>query len=187
MFKEVFILFFVLLRVIAVQSQTNSTYNLMPVPRELKTSDERFEITNLFRVSITGSAGESAYAEASRFVRRLSDRTGIFLDKQEFVTKSYLNKKAALLININRPAKLALGENEKYTLTITDEQIRLNAETDLGAIHGLETLLQLISTSEKGYYFPGLTINDEPRFKWRGLLLDVALHFMPINVLKKKY
>ena len=52
-------------------------------------------------------------------------------------------------------------------------------------MHGLETLLQLLSVDEKGYYFPGVTIEDQPRFKWRGLLIDVGRHFMPVDVIKR--
>lgn len=44
------------------------------------------------------------------------------------------------------------------------------------AIHGLETLLQMLSVDEACYYFPDATIIDFPRFAWRGLLLDVYLH-----------
>ncbi len=45
--------------------------------------------------------------------------------------------------------------------------------------------MQLISTDENGYYYPGLLIVDSPRFAWRGILLDVALHFMPMDVIKR--
>jgi len=57
----------------------------------------------------------------------------------------------------------------------------LQAPTDIGAIRGLETLFQLISGDHTGYYWPGVSIDDSPRFAWRGLLLDVALHFQPVD------
>ncbi len=167
------------------RAQVNSTYNLMPVPRELKTNAERLDITQDFRVSVSGHPDPRLYAEASRFIRRLGEKTGIFLDKQGYVTPQDNNLSAAFLIQVERPGKLELNEDESYSLEVRDRQVVLTAPTDLGAIHGLETLLQLVSTDDRGYYFPGVSIKDAPRFAWRGLLLDVVLHFMPVHVVKR--
>ncbi len=166
-------------------AQVNSTYNLMPVPRELQTNGQRFSITQKFRISVTGHPAPRMYAESSRFIRRLGEKTGFFLDKQGYVTPQDSDPFAPLLIKLQRPGRLELYENESYTLEIKENQIMITAVTDLGAIHALETLLQLVSVDEQGYYFPGVSIHDEPRFAWRGLLLDVVLHFMPMDVIKR--
>ncbi|MDR3714120.1 MAG: family 20 glycosylhydrolase [Puia sp.] len=165
--------------------QVNSTYNLMPVPRELKSHGGRCAIDERFRISVSGNPDPRLYAEASRFVRRMGEKTGIFLDKQGYVTADDRNPAATVAITVKRPGKLELNENESYSIEINDRQALVIAETDLGAIHALETLMQLVSNDEQGYYFPGLTIHDEPRFAWRGLLLDVALHFFPVNSVKR--
>jgi hexosaminidase len=52
-------------------------------------------------------------------------------------------------------------------------------------MNGMQTLLQLLNSDEIGYYFPSVEINDEPRFPWRGLLIDVSRHFMPVEVIKR--
>jgi hexosaminidase len=166
-------------------SQVNSMNNLMPVPLKVEANTEYFAIDNNFRISIIGSPNKRIYAEASRFIRRLGERTGIFYDRQGFVTAKDNNIHSPLLLKIRRPAQLALSENEGYSINIREKQVVVESETDLGAIHALETLMQLVSTDEKGYYFPGMKINDEPRFAWRGLLLDVVLHFMPVDVVKR--
>ncbi len=57
----------------------------------------------------------------------------------------------------------------------------INATTDLGALHGLETLLQLLQNTSTSYYFPMVEITDSPRFTWRGLMIDAARHFQPIR------
>ena len=158
----------------------------MPAPAELKVNNNRVCIDQLFRISINGNADKRIYAEASRFIRRLSNKTGIFLDKQRYVTAQDSNNiSAVLLIKIHRPGKLKLGEDESYSIETNTNQIVVTSTTDLGAIHALETLLQLVSSDEKGYYFPGLSLHDNPRFVWRGLLLDVVLHFMPVDVIKR--
>ena len=170
---------------ISSQAQVNRTHDLMPVPQQLKPNGKHLTITDKFRVSVTGNPAPRIYAEASRFIRRLGEKTGFFLDKQGFVKPRDNNPSSSLLIKIQRPGTLNLFENESYTLEINEWQVILEAPTDLGAIHGLETLLQLISVDSSGYYFPGLSIHDEPRFPWRGLLLDVALHFMPLDMVKR--
>jgi hexosaminidase len=56
----------------------------------------------------------------------------------------------------------------------------------LGALHGLETLLQLLTKNKNGeFYFPLVSIHDAPRFSWRGLMIDVSRHFSPVDVLKR--
>jgi N-acetyl-beta-hexosaminidase len=79
----------------------------------------------------------------------------------------------------------SLGENESYRLEITDKQARLEAPTIVGALRGLETVLQLLQGDRDGYYLPGISIQDQPRFPWRGLLIDVGRHYQPIEVLKR--
>jgi hexosaminidase len=53
-------------------------------------------------------------------------------------------------------------------------------------MRGLETALQLVSGDKEGFYFPGVQIQDRPRFRWRGLLIDVGRHFEPIDVIKRQ-
>src|SRR5207253_1550646 len=55
----------------------------------------------------------------------------------------------------------------------------------LGVLHGLQTFLQLVETGSAGFAVPEITIQDKARFAWRGLLIDVARHFIPLDVLKR--
>ena len=79
----------------------------------------------------------------------------------------------------------ALGEDESYQLDVTDEGARLSAATVTGIQRGLATFVQLISPGADGYGgfgVPAIHIEDRPRFPWRGLMLDVARHWMPVEV-----
>jgi hexosaminidase len=49
----------------------------------------------------------------------------------------------------------------------------------------LQTILQLLAKDNDGYYFPCAQIHDSPRFKWRGLMIDVARHFISYEEMKK--
>ena len=79
----------------------------------------------------------------------------------------------------------SLNENESYSLEVNDKQARLVAPTVVGALRGLETFLQLLQGDRDGYYLPAIKIQDQPRFPWRGLLIDVARHYEPMEVLKR--
>ncbi|WP_455811546.1 beta-N-acetylhexosaminidase [Pseudomonas graminis] len=72
--------------------------------------------------------------------------------------------------------------DESYRLVVSADGITLDATTRFGAMRGMETLLQLVHNST----VPLVTINDRPRFPWRGILIDSARHFMPIETLKRQ-
>src|SRR4051794_1855352 len=88
--------------------QADNSYNLMPQPASMVRNGERFAITNIFRVSVNGEPGQRVYAEASRFIRRVGEKTGYFLDKQGFVTTNDTSRTASLVLRIKRPAKLTV-------------------------------------------------------------------------------
>ena len=78
-----------------------------------------------------------------------------------------------------------VDEDEGYVLDISAGGVALRAETVVGAMRGLETLLQLVSNDSSSFFLPGLTITDAPRFPWRGLLVDASRHFMPVDQIKR--
>ena len=70
-----------------------------------------------------------------------------------------------------------------YKLTVTSEQILLEAETPEGANYGVQSIKQLLQKSTK---IQTTTIVDYPAYPWRGLMLDVSRHFYPIEYLKQQ-
>ncbi len=181
--EKIVSLFFALL-ITALAFSQNRTTELMPVPRSVKPDSERHRINKSFTIAVTGHPGERVYKEATRALRRLDNRMGFFF-KQGMITSKDSLTTADLLIEVKRAAELKLYEDESYQIFSGTRQVRIVANTDLGAIRGLETLQQLVSVDDKGYYFPGLEISDSPRFPWRGLLLDITLHWMPMDVVKR--
>ncbi|ULQ54138.1 beta-N-acetylhexosaminidase [Flavihumibacter fluvii] len=164
-------------------AQDNS-YNLMPVPKSIQRHADYCAVNKQFTIGIVGHPGNRVYQEATRALRRLDNRMGFFF-KQGNLNNKDSSHNATLLIEVKRPAILNLQEDESYRLQTSARQVKITAATDLGAIRGLETLQQLLSVHQDGYYFPGVVIDDEPRFPWRGLLLDITLHWMPMDVVKR--
>lgn len=72
---------------------------------------------------------------------------------------------------------------EGYRLVVTPAGVELSAATGAGAFYGLQTLRQLLAGSDGRV--AAVTIDDAPRFGWRGLHLDVARHFFPVEFVKK--
>lgn len=77
--------------------------------------------------------------------------------------------------------------NEGYRLHIDARgRAELRAHGVFGALRGLETLRQLRDLAPAGQGLPALRIDDAPRFAWRGLLLDCARRFLPLDDLKRQ-
>ncbi|HEX5833164.1 MAG TPA: family 20 glycosylhydrolase [Pyrinomonadaceae bacterium] len=165
------------------QQRAPEKHNLMPVPASVTFDDERLSVDESFKVAIRGHSDARLQAAVARFVKRLEGRTvlsltpGLALDDQM----------TTLIVHCEGPGKdvPAVDENESYRIDITSRQALLSAPTVVGAIRGLETVLQLLDADRRGYFLPGVKIQDQPRFPWRGLLIDVARHFEPIEVLKR--
>ena len=168
-----------------VLAENDHELNLMPFPKEISVKEGKFRIDRDFSIEITGNPNARIYGSAARFIRRLDERTGLFFKRGFAIHDSIGLVGTKAVIEIQRPGDIKLGEDESYKLVIDENNIRISAETDLGAIHSLQTLLQLLSIDTSGYYFPAIEINDAARFKWRGLMIDVARHFMPVNVIKR--
>jgi len=161
-----------------------TTLDLMPVPEKVTWAEGRYDLDATFTAAVTGQANPRLYSATTRMLRRLSGRTGLFL-AQAVVTPAGQPTNPTLQITCDRPGKVALGEDESYSLTISPKKIELHCATDLGGLHGLETLLQLLQADAKGFYFPAVTIQDQPRFPWRGLMIDVCRHWLPMEVIKR--
>ena len=161
------------------------TLDLMPVPAQIELGANAYEIDSGFTVSIDGDgATDRLHRGVQRMLRRLSDRSALFFEPSTFLELED-REDAAMTVTAGRAGELAVGEDESYRLTITEEGIRLQAATDIGALRGLETYLQLLTLDESGVTVPEVAIFDEPRFPWRGLMIDSSRHFMQVEVIKR--
>ncbi|QDA61131.1 beta-N-acetylhexosaminidase [Hymenobacter jejuensis] len=164
----------------ACQTQTPtvtsvSSANLMPVPAEAHWGAARLSIKGQLSVQLETDSDPAVREASARFVARLAQRT-----KQVDAGKA-----PGLTIHYGRAGQAKLGEDESYSLRVTPMGIALTSATSIGALRGLATLEQLVVQDKKGFYFPEVDITDQPRFAWRGLLMDAARHFMPVSVVKR--
>jgi hexosaminidase len=171
--------------VAAAEDGRSPTLDLMPVPARMDMGTGVFEIDEDFAVTIEGTgATRRLQRGVRRMLRRLSDHSTLFFADDVFL-KVEGREVAPMTVTAGRPGELVLGEDESYRLVITETDIKLRAATDIGALRGLETFLQLLSLEERGVTVPATEIFDEPRFPWRGLMIDSSRHFMPVDMVKR--
>src|SRR5437763_11410619 len=161
-------------------AQSQPQLNLMPMPSSVQQGAGELQITPSFSVAVTGTHDPALDSSAQLSSKELSQITGI-----PFRTNTAGAPTLEVHADHGREAVQKLGEDESYELTVTASGAKITAPTPLGALHGLQTFLQLVQITPSGFAVPAVTIKDQPRFQWRGLLIDVSRHFIPIDVLKR--
>jgi N-acetyl-beta-hexosaminidase len=158
-------------------------HHLMPVPAAVQFQTGRLKIDASFSVAVDGRADARLEGGINRAARRLEGRTGLRFSR----TPTSDPQTATLRIECKGPGSPvpSVNEDEAYALDVTDKQAVLKAATAVGALRGLETFLQLLEGDRIGYYIPAVSIQDHPRFPWRGLMIDAGRHFQPVEVIKR--
>jgi hexosaminidase len=158
-------------------------HDLMPVPEQVRFQPGRLAIGSAFTVAVSGLKDSRLEAGIDRAVRRLEGRIGLELARGLAGDAAT----ATLVVECRQPGSAvpSVNEDESYTLEVSDRQAVLKAPTVVGAMRGLETFLQLLKCDRDGYYLPRVSIQDRPRFRWRGLLIDAGRHFQPVEVIKR--
>jgi hexosaminidase len=157
--------------------------SLMPMPANVQLKTGQLVIDASFTVGISGHSDAQLQRAVERFLDNLRRQTGMPpLDMK--VTDA---TQATLVVHSEHASKAVqeLGEDESYSLEISLTGTKLDAATTLGIMRGLETFLQLVQTTSDGFAVPAIAIQDQPRFPWRGLIIDVGRHFIPLDVLKR--
>lgn len=155
--------------------------DLMPQPASLGVGAGAFQITPALTVGLPRTRSERLQRAVLRALKRLEDKTGTPLPRHVGADSGTL----IVSVASDGAAVQGIDEDESYSLTVTPASMELDAATTVGAIHGLETLIQLTQPSGQGYIVPAVTIHDSPRFRWRGLMIDCGRHFEPLDVLER--
>lgn len=170
-------------------AQNAPELSALPMPAVVRPGTGELVVTSSFAVSVGGAKDARLDRAVGRFQQALSRQTGItFATKpSKDATAEPRSGATGLHIQIDKAAHdpQQSGEDESYTLEVTPTGARLNAPTTLGAMYGLQTFLQLVQAGPKGFAAPAVSIEDKPRYAWRGLLIDACRHWMPPEVIKR--
>ena len=143
---------------------------LMPMPVVVKPSEGTLVLTDLSADAPT----PRLHAALSRLLGRLENAGGPKLPiVEEGQGTHFLIGVQAVVSTYPMP-----DMDESYRLSIAADGVCLTAQSEVGALRGLQTLLQLFDCVEGSWRLPCCEIEDRPRFSWRGMLLDTSRHFM---------
>jgi hexosaminidase len=156
--------------------------NVLPLPAKVQLGTGRLLIDHSFSLAVTGAQDARLDRAVERFLINLARQTGI-----PFNPAGTSSGRATLTVHADRAAQSVpqFGEEEGYTLDITPSGANLMAPDGLGVLRGLETFLELVEPTPDGFVAPAVHIEDKPRFAWRGLMIDVSRHFIPLDVIRR--
>eukprot|EP01084_Bolivina_argentea_P232458 391791_1 len=159
---------------------------IWPLPMEYSVSNElSVSVSNSFTMKQTNSNSTIITNAINRYMKL------IFPHKPDNSAPPNTNPISILNINIadgGSNTKLQYGMDESYQLQFPNNanEGQLNSKTVWGALRGIETLSQIILYNYTAGYYQSYTvdINDAPRFKWRGMLVDTSRHFESVSTIK---
>lgn len=152
-------------------------YGIIPLPQEVTTANAS--------PFIIKPSTQIAYPEGNEQMKQ----TAGFLASYIKESTGY-DPQVAASGNGSKVINLSLDNSiqnpEGYRLTVTSEGIELAGATEAGVFYGVQTLRKSLPAVATGssVELPAVTINDYPRFKYRGFMLDVSRHFLPVDSVK---
>jgi len=176
--KYILILFNFLICSLTYAQNPTGKSGIIPAPVSLKSYDGQFPLSNKTIIRTDSVSNKS--------VRFLLDHLSNNYHLHNALTNNRrnLNHTGSTFIDIICAANPDLPE-EGYRLKITPKKITLTGK-GAGLFYGVQTLLQLLSDGTNGHYtVPCMDIKDYPRFKYRGLMLDVSRHFFSVEEVKQ--
>ena len=150
--------------------------NLMPLPAELKLSKGVFVLGTELSHMLTGKSGPRTEEALSRFYSKLKQVTGTGHGSgsgQQMILHCSQEE-------ISYPSQT---DDESYSIRITGNKIKVEAQSSTGIMYALESLLQLVREEGGQWVLPQLNLEDTPRYPWRGLMIDVCRHWIPKEVI----
>ncbi len=163
------------------QSEGGKQLSIIPQPVKMSLNSGEFELKSS---SVIFHSGEELLPLAEYLADEISTASGLELQIKE-------GKGKGINLLLQEDLLNALG-TEGYKLNVTSVGIEIAAAKSGGIFYGIQTLLQMFPAGEEceeceddEVEFQCVAIEDFPRFKWRGLLLDVSRHFFTIDEVKK--
>ena len=174
--KNKFLLAFALLIYTVALSQTTEEIAIIPQPVSLEKKTGSFRLVQGLQVLYPANNPEITKA-VDLFKQKVETATGLQLN-----TTQSNNKSGGIQITLINDAVIG---TEGYKLTVTPEQIKIEANKPAGIFYAFQSLIQLLPKEieskkiikKDAWLVPAVNITDFPRFSWRGMMFDVSRHF----------
>jgi hexosaminidase len=164
----------------------DNTYNLVPIPAQFMGQNGQFSLNAQTQIILTAKdVALKPIAQSLGSAIKAASKLPL-----PIAVKAAPNAKNVIHVRQNKA--LPLGA-EGYKLSVNADRVILESATPQGAFYGMQTLLQLLPVQVFSptpvenikWTMPACEIQDKPRFGYRGLMLDVSRHFMPVSFVKK--
>ena len=152
-------------------ANTVKEYPIIPKPLSMEITKGKFLVDTKTKIS-----GDASLINEGNFLGELL--SAVSGEKIQFSSEG---SEGNILLKLDTSIK----NEEGYTLAITYNQITISGKTSKGVFYGIQTLRQIISSDTEVTTIPAVIIKDNPRFEYRGMHLDVARHFFPVDFVKK--
>ncbi|MEQ6120108.1 family 20 glycosylhydrolase [Reichenbachiella sp. MALMAid0571] len=159
---------------------------IIPQPTSLTLGDGYFVINDKTELLLLGEVSE--ISPVVRYFNSVLEGSSGFALSVDNTTENEIQENSILL-----ELKAGNKKSEAYTLNVTDKGIAIKAESASGLFYGIQSLKQLMPTQLSAgtvqkdipVVIPAVSIIDEPRFGWRGYMLDVSRHFFGVEDVKR--
>ena len=148
------------------KSPGSDEINIIPEPQHVELLGGTIQFSNL-----TVTLKNQSLSQIKRYVENDLDQTFKIISKNE----NEKSKKILILELVD-----AFEHQEAYSLSVSSEEIKIKASDPHGVFNGIQSLVQLLyagKAASGGYELKKCKIIDEPRFAWRGFMLDESRHF----------
>jgi len=172
-------------------SAQKANYNIIPLPKEVK-ADTTQQFTLKDGIGIAYDSSNTEIARTAEFLQQwVKEATGIQLQLAPE------DKAAQIKLAVGVPAKkgkkakqvapLTEQQKEAYTLSVGAKGILLSATEPVGLFRAAQTFRKSLPVTKdsKGVELPYVQISDQPRFSYRGVLLDCGRHFFSVEFIKQ--
>ncbi|MDP5215083.1 beta-N-acetylhexosaminidase [Pseudoalteromonas tunicata] len=158
-----------------------STISIVPEPKQTIVSKGVFSLNNQTKISYDSDKSKPT---ATMFWQTIAPVTGY---QQPITQRSVVGKN-----HIHFQLDSTLTTAESYQLSVSVEQVRIRAADVAGLFYGMQSLLQLLPPdiyadhpiNQLSWDIPAVEIDDQPRFSYRGMHLDVSRHFFNVDFIK---
>src|SRR5687768_11111540 len=175
------VIFFLLVLTSSAYAQQPPTVHIIPQPASLQTKGGAFTLTKKTVLAATDEADRKTAHLLNEYLKQAYGFT-LDIDRQE--GKDF--------IRLSTKKFIKAPDKDAYNLEVTPEGVTIEGDTYAGTFYGMQTLIQLLPVPPKKtliqnplFQIPLVTIQDAPRFSYRGLHLDVVRHFFPVSFIKK--
>ena len=154
--------------------------NVIPQPQEVSQDIQAHPFVINPQTGIVYPEGNEKLQRTAEFLASyIEEATGITVR-----TTTEAARKNSIILAVDG----SITNKEGYQLEVTSENIHLNGGSESGVFYGIQTLykaLPLTKNKQVSAAIPVGTVNDYPRFGYRGFMVDVGRHYFPVSYLKQ--